>query len=162
MRPRHYWLFKSEPSSFAWDDLLKAKGKRTVWDGVRNYQARNFLRDSIQVGDGVLFYHSSCEPNVVAGVCKVVKAGYPDPSAFVKGHDYEDPESDPAQPTWYAVDIVAERAFVPPLPRERLAKVPALAKMELFRRGSRLSVQPVTAAEWDAVLAAGGQELATS
>lgn len=158
MRPRQYWLFKSEPTSFAWEDLQQTKGKRTLWDGVRNYQARNFLRDSIQVDDGVLFYHSSCDPNVIAGICKVVTAGYPDPSAFVTGHAYHDAASELGKPTWFAVDIEAVRAFTPPIERERLASVPALAKLELLRRGSRLSVQPVTATQWRAILALGGKE----
>lgn len=155
-RERRYWLFKSEPDSFAWTDLWSAKGRRTLWDGVRNYQARNLLRDAIGVDDGVLFYHSSCDPNVIAGCCRIVRAGYPEPSAFERGHPYHDPKSDPAKPTWFAVDLVAVLAFAPALERERLAKLPALANMELFRRGSRLSVQPVANAEWRAILTEAG------
>jgi predicted RNA-binding protein with PUA-like domain len=153
---RRYWLFKSEPSSFSFDDLLRSKGQRTAWDGVRNHQARNFLRDEVQVGDGVLFYHSSADPLAIAGVCRVVKAGYPDASAFDPTDDHYDPKSDPDKPTWYVVDVEAVTAFDPPLLRTRLQGEPALADLMLLRRGSRLSVQPVTAAEWRTILKLGG------
>ena len=148
-----YWLFKSEPESFSFADLLASPGRTTGWDGVRNYQARNFLRDSIQVGDGILFYHSSTDPTAIAGIAEVVKAGHPDPTAFdAKDHHY-DPKSDPASPSWYQVSIRAVRAIDPPLETAKLRTVAALKGMELLRKGSRLSIQPVTAAEWKAVLA---------
>ena len=153
---RRHWLFKSEPDVFSFDDLLAAPRRRTIWDGVRNYQARNLLRDDVKVGDGVLFYHSSAEPLAIAGTAVVVRAGIPDPSAFDAKSKYHDPESDPDAPTWYAVEIEAETAFTPPIPRARLAATPALAEMMVLKRGARLSVQPVTAAEWRAVLALAG------
>lgn len=148
-----YWLFKSEPSCYCFADLLAAPDRTTGWDGVRNFQARNFLRDEIQVGDGVLFYHSSADPPAIAGVAEVVRAGHPDPTAFDPKADHYDPKSDPARPVWYQVSIRAVRAIEPPLDLPLLRTVPALQEMELLRKGSRLSIQPVTAAEWDAVLA---------
>src|SRR5689334_16857502 len=100
---RRYWLFKSEPETYSFERL--ARDRRTFWNGVRNYQARNLLRDEIQVGDGVLFYHSSTEPMAIAGIAKVVKSGYPDPTAFDPSSDYHDPDSDASDPTWFMVDI---------------------------------------------------------
>jgi predicted RNA-binding protein with PUA-like domain len=148
-----YWLFKSEPNCYAFADLLAAPDRTTGWDGVRNFQARNFLRDEIKVGDGVLFYHSSAEPPAIAGVAKVVRAAHPDPTAFEPKADHYDPKSDPDNPTWYQVAIRAVRAIDPPLGLPQLRTVSALAGMELLRKGSRLSIQPVSAAEWDSVLA---------
>ena len=110
-----YWLFKSEPNCYAFADLLAAPDRTTGWDGVRNFQARNFLRDEIKVGDGVLFYHSSADPPAIAGIAKVVRAGHPDPTAFDPKADHYDPKSDPANPTWYQVAIRAVRAIDPPL-----------------------------------------------
>jgi predicted RNA-binding protein with PUA-like domain len=148
-----YWLFKSEPSCYSFADLMAAPDRTTGWDGVRNFQARNFLRDEIKVGDGVLFYHSSAEPPAVAGFAKVVRAGHPDPTAFDPKADHYDPKSDPESPVWFQVAIRAERAIDPPLELPLLRTVPALQKMELLRKGSRLSIQRVTPAEWDAVVA---------
>jgi predicted RNA-binding protein with PUA-like domain len=148
-----YWLFKSEPNCFSFADLLAAADRTTGWDGVRNFQARNLLRDTIAVGDGVLFYHSSADPLAIAGIAEVVKAGHPDPTAFDPKADHYDPKSDPKNPTWYQVSIRAVRAIDPPIELPRLRSVAALKNMELLRKGSRLSVQPVTAAEWKAVLA---------
>jgi predicted RNA-binding protein with PUA-like domain len=148
-----YWLFKSEPNCYAFTDLLAAPDQTTGWDGVRNFQARNFLRDEIKVGDGVLFYHSSADPPAIAGIAKVVRAGHPDPTAFDPKADHYDPKSDPANPTWYQVAIRAVRAIDPPLALPLLRTVSALEGMELLRKGSRLSIQPVSAAEWDAVFA---------
>jgi len=153
---RQFWLFKSEPEVFSFADLLAAPGKRTHWNGVRNYQARNLLRDAIRVGDGVLFYHSNTEPLAVAGTCKVVRSGYPDHTAFTAGSDDHDPDSDPDDPTWYMVDIEAEAAFAAPVTRERMQREQGLADMMLLRRGARLSVQPVAPAEWEIVLRLGG------
>jgi predicted RNA-binding protein with PUA-like domain len=147
-----YWLFKSEPNCYSFADLLAAPEMMTGWDGVRNFQARNFLRDEVRVGDGVLFYHSNADPPAIAGIAEVVRAGHPDPTAFDPGADHYDSKSDPARPTWYQVAIRAERAIEPPLGLPRLRTVPALAGMELLRKGSRLSVQPVRASEWDAIL----------
>ncbi len=148
-----YWLFKSEPNCYAFADLLAAPDRTTGWDGVRNFQARNFLRDAIQVGDGVLFYHSSAAPPAIAGIAEVVRAGHPDPTAFDSKADHYDPKSDPANPVWYQVAIRAVRAIDPPLGLPLLRTVSALKAMELLRKGSRLSIQRVSAGEWDAVLA---------
>jgi predicted RNA-binding protein with PUA-like domain len=148
-----YWLFKSEPNCFSFADLQAAPKQTTGWDGVRNFQARNFLRDAIKVGDGILFYHSSADPPAIAGIAQVVRAGHPDPTAFDPKADHYDPKSDPQSPMWYQVSIRAVRAFEPPLPLPLLRTIPELNRMELLRKGSRLSVQPVTEAEWHAVLA---------
>jgi predicted RNA-binding protein with PUA-like domain len=146
MRPQprlhRFWLMKSEPDVFSIDDLRRAPGRTTMWDGVRNYQARNFLRDQFAAGDGVLFYHSSAEPPGIAGEATVTRAGYPDPTAF-----------DLAQPTWYAVDVRFVRACRSLITLARLRKIPALRSMLVLRLGMRLSVQPVTAAEWRAIMA---------
>jgi predicted RNA-binding protein with PUA-like domain len=120
---------------------------------LRNYQARNFLRDAIKVGDGVLFYHSNADPACIA---EVVRAGHPDPTAFDPSSEYHDPKSDPANPTWYQVSIRAVKAIDPPLGLPRLKEIPELAGMELLRKGSRLSVQPVTEREWKAITALAG------
>ncbi|QDT54345.1 EVE domain protein [Caulifigura coniformis] len=150
----NYWLFKSEPDCYSIDDLKR--DKRTFWDGVRNYQARNMLRDSIKVGDGVLFYHSSCDPMAIVGTAEVVKAGYPDHTAFDKNADHYDPKSKVDDPTWYMVDIKLQRKFETPLVREALKEDSRLAGMVLLQRGSRLSIQPVTASEWQAILQLAG------
>lgn len=151
-----YWLFKSEPEVYSFAHLMAEEDRTTGWDGVRNYQARNFLRDSIQVGDEVLFHHSNADPPAIAGIATVVRAGHPDPTAFDPKSDYHDPKSDPANPTWYQVSIRAVRAIDPPLGLPRLKETPELAGMELLRKGSRLSVQPVTPAEWDAIMKLAG------
>jgi len=147
----NYWLFKTEPSTFSFDDLLKAPNKTTHWDGVRNFQARNMLRDQIKPGDLVFVYHSSADPTGIAGIAEVVKGGYPDSSAFDKKNSHYDPKSDPAAPSWYMVDIRA----VKPLPRfvtlEELRRVKGLEKMALLQRGSRLSIQPVKPEEWEII-----------
>ncbi|MGQ0637643.1 MAG: EVE domain-containing protein [Planctomycetaceae bacterium] len=148
---RRFWLFKSEPEAFSIDDLARAARKTTPWSGVRNYQARNFLRDLVKKGDGVLFYHSSADPTAIVGTATVVKEGYPDSTAVDPKDEHYDPDSDPAKPTWYMVDIRFEQKFREPLTRERLQQSPALKGMVLLKRGSRLSIQPVTAAEWAAV-----------
>ncbi|MBK8096537.1 MAG: EVE domain-containing protein [Planctomycetes bacterium] len=151
---RRYWLFKSEPETYGFAQF--AKDRKTFWNGVRNYQARNLLRDEIAVGDGVLFYHSNADPMAIVGIAKVVKAGYPDSTAFDANSDYHDPDSDPAAPTWFMVDIECVAPLREPLTRERLKAEPALADMVLLQRGSRLSVQPVAAAEWQRILKLGG------
>lgn len=155
-KSRRYWLFKSEPESYSFDQLTK--DGRTFWHGVRNYQARNLLRDEIQVGDGVLFYHSNADPMAIVGIAKVGKAGYPDPTAFDPKSDYYDGKSDPQNPTWFLVDIEPVSAMREPLTRDQLKQVPELANMVLLQRGSRLSVQPVTPDEWRTILKLGGQK----
>lgn len=135
---RRFWLLKSDPEAFGWSDLEKAKARKTVWDGIRNYQARNTLRDDVKQGDGVLFYHSQSDKAVV-GTCRVTRAGFPDPQ----------------DGAWTAVEIVLEAALAKPVTLEAMRKVPGLARMTLLQRGSRLSVQPVTEAEWEIVLKMG-------
>lgn len=147
-----YWLFKSEPGCFSFGDLMAAPGRSTGWDGVRNFQARNMLRDDIKVGDGVLFYHSGGDPPAVVGVAEVAEAGHPDPTAFDPDHEHHDPRSDPSAPTWFQVTIRGVRPIDPPLVLPTLRGVEALAGMELLRKGSRLSVQPVRDHEWAAIL----------
>ncbi len=151
-----YWLFKSEPGSYSFGDLMGEADKTTGWDGVRNFQARNFLRDAIQVGDGVLFYHSNAAPPGIAGIAEIVKGGHADPSAFDPESKYYDPKSKPDEPTWFQVSIKAVRAVDPPLELPRLREVPELVGMELLRKGSRLSIQPVSENEWKTVLALAG------
>lgn len=150
MTPRH-WLVKSEPESFSFDDLVRAPKRTTRWDGVRNYQARNLLRDEMAVGDQVFFYHSSTEPPGIAGVAEVVRAGYPDPTAFDRSDDHFDAKSRQDAPAWFAVDLRAVARVVPEIPLSRLRETKALEGMVLLRKGSRLSVQPVTAAEWKVI-----------
>jgi predicted RNA-binding protein with PUA-like domain len=151
-----YWLFKSEPDCFAFADLAASPDRTSGWDGVRNFQARNMLRDSIKLGDLVLFYHSSTDPTAVAGVAEVVREGHPDPTAFDPDADHFDPKSDPAKPTWYQVAIRAVKAIEPPIPLAKLREVKELDGMELLRKGSRLSVQPVKAGEWKAIMKLAG------
>lgn len=155
-RSPRYWLFKSEPTTYSFANLMAEKGRRTHWDGVRNFQARNLLRDEIKTGDGVLFYHSSTQPMAIVGIAKVVKNGYPDHTAFDPKDKHYDPKSDPEDPSWYMVDIAGVKALPEPLTRDFLKDSKALAKMMLLRRGARLSVQPVTAAEWRAVMKLAG------
>ncbi|MSQ11858.1 MAG: EVE domain-containing protein [Dehalococcoidia bacterium] len=149
--PRRYWLFKSEPSSYSFDDLLR--DGIAEWDGVRNFQARNSLRDDVKPGDWVLFYHSGEQPAVV-GTAGVVRGGYPDHTAWDPKSDHPDLKSTPDNPLWYMVDIKAEKRFARPVTLEEMRHVPALASMMLLTR-PRLSVQPVTKAEWDTIVRLG-------
>jgi predicted RNA-binding protein with PUA-like domain len=147
---RRYWLVKSEPDVFSFDDLLAAPKRTTQWNGVRNFTARNFMRDGMKKGDRVFFYHSSTKPQAIVGICEVVEEAYPDPTAFDPKHDGFDPKSTKAEPIWFMVDLRA----VEPLPRPvTLTEIKArkeLAGMGLLRVG-RLSVTPVTAKEWEVV-----------
>lgn len=152
---RRYWLLKTEPGCFSYDDLLASPARTTCWDGVRNYQARNFLRDDVRVGDGVLYYYSNAEPSGIVGTATVVRAGYPDHTAWDPAEEHYDPRSSAENPIWYMVDIEAAERFRTFLALGDLKHVAALEGMELLRRGSRLSVQPVTAREWKAVCAMG-------
>lgn len=154
----NYWLMKTEPGTFSWDDLGKSPRKTTTWDGVRNYQARNLLRDEIKKGDLVLFYHSNADPPAVVGTAKVVKEGYPDPTQFDRRSKYHDPKSDPGNPRWFVVDIKRDRAFKRPVTLPELRGLRGLEKMVLLRKGSRLSVQPVSPREWKIILERGGLE----
>ena len=147
----NYWLLKSEPDVFSIDDLAAAKTE--PWNGVRNYQARNFLRDGMGKGDNVLFYHSSCAVPGIAGMAKVASMAYPDPTQFDPESEYFDPRSDRANPRWWLVDVSFVRKLRRIIPLVELKTRPELADMPLLRRGNRLSVLPVQAAEWDAILA---------
>ena len=151
--PRGHWLVKTDAGCFAWKDLWRAPKRTTCWDGVRNYQARNMLRDQMKRGDLVLFYHSSAEPSAIVGVCEIAREAYPDPTAFNPQEEHFDPKSDPEAPTWFAIDLRAVAPFKRPLPLPELRGVRGLERMELLRKGSRLSVMPVTAKEWAIVIA---------
>lgn len=151
-----YWLMKSEPDEFGIEDLFRAPQQTAPWDGVRNYQARNMLRDQMQVGDGILFYHSSCQPPGVAGLARVARAGYPDDSAWNPESPYYDPKSSPDNPRWYRVDVRWEATFPRLLTLDELRQQPGLAEMKLLARGNRLSVMPVTEAEWNLILELAG------
>ena len=153
-----FWLVKTEPESFSIQDLARAKGQTTCWDGVRNYQARNYLRDEMQLGDRVLFYHSSSDPPAVVGTARIVRTGYPDPTACDPNDSHYDPKSTPDSPRWFMVDLELDQIFAEPLPLARLRSVPALRDMELLRKGSRLSVQPVRKSEFAAILKLAGVE----
>lgn len=151
----NYWLFKTEPGCFSFDDLKGRPDMTEHWDGVRNFQARNFLRDSIKTGDRVLFYHSSIPEPAVVGLAEVVRSGYPDTTALDPGAEHFDPRASAENPIWYMVDL----RYCEPLHRivtlESIKRNPLLAGMPLVNR-SRLSIQPVTAAEWRIILTMGG------
>ncbi len=151
--PRRFWLMKCEPAAYTIDDL--ARDGSTSWEGVRNYQARNFMRDQMQVGDGVLFYASNADPSGVTGLAAIARAGYPDPFALKKGHKYFDPDSKKDSPVWYMVDIAFEERFPEIVPLETLKATKGLEKMVVTQKGSRLSVQPVTKPEYDIVVRLG-------
>ena len=146
-----YWLMKSEPAEFSIDDLVKAPRKTTPWFGVRNYQARNFMRDVMQVGDGVLFYHSSCDVPGIAGVARVASKPYPDASQFDPGSEYYDAKSKLEEPRWMLVDVALERK-TRLMPLEEMRTYPQLADMVVLKRGNRLSITPVTQREWKFIL----------
>lgn len=152
---RRFWLLKTEPDTFSWDDLNQSPDRTTCWDGVRNYQARNFMRDDMSVGDGVLFYHSSCEIPAIVGIARITRTAYPDHTAFDPADPHFDPGSDPAAPRWMMVDVQAVAPLGRALTLEILRGEPSLAGMALLRKGQRLSVQPVTAGEWETVLRLG-------
>lgn len=151
-RAKRYWLMKCEPEAYTIEDL--ERDGTTTWEGVRNFQARNTMRDDMKVGDGVLFYASNAEPSGVSGLAEISRAGYPDPYAFQEGHKYYDPKSDPSDPenpTWYMVDIRFVERFPEVIPLATLKATPGLENMEVNRKGSRLSVQPVTKEEFEIV-----------
>jgi predicted RNA-binding protein with PUA-like domain len=144
-----YWLMKSEPDEASIDDLVRKK--RLPWFGVRNYQARNFMRDEMQLGDGVLFYHSSCPEPGIAGLAEVASTAYPDETQFDRKSPYFDPSASREQPRWVHVDVAIVRK-TPLLSLTRMRAEPSLASMRVLQRGNRLSITPVTPAEWQAVL----------
>ena len=150
----NYWLIKSEPSEFSIDDLRRAPSRTAHWDGVRNYQARNYMRDGMRVGDGVLFYHSSCEVPAIVGIAEVASAAYPDHTAFDPADPHFDPKSAADRPTWMMVDIRFRRRLRRPITLAELQRHAArLDGMALLRRGNRLSVMPVVKEHWDFILA---------
>jgi predicted RNA-binding protein with PUA-like domain len=153
---RRYWLMKSEPGCFSIDDLKKCPEGVSPWDGVRNYQARNLLRDEIQEGDGVLFYHSNVREPAIVGVARVVRSGYPDHTARDPRSDHFDPRATDAAPIWFMVDVQYVAHVPRPITREDLRHHPKLSGMDVLKRGNRLSVQPVTAEQWRDVLLSGG------
>ena len=142
-----YWLMKSEPDECSIDDVLAARGRTTPWSGVRNYQARNFMLKDMSVGDGVLFYHSSCPEPGIAGLAEVASAAYPDESQFDPKSDYYDPASKREAPRWFNVDVRALKK-TRLIPLEEMRKQKQLKKMVTLRPGNRLSITPVTEAEW--------------
>ena len=149
-RPPHCWLMKSEPEECSIDDALSAHNATVPWTGVRNYQARNFMRDDMQVGDGVLFYHSSCAEPGIAGIARIASTTRADPTQFDPASPYYDPKSSPDNPRWLLLDVQALRKTrVLGLPEMRA--LPALADMRVLQKGSRLSITPVEAAEWELI-----------
>jgi predicted RNA-binding protein with PUA-like domain len=155
MAERKYWLLKSEPTAFSFTDLLKEPGQTAEWDGVRNYQARNFMRDDMKVGDGVLFYHSSSKPLAVVGTATVAREAYPDHTAWDPADQHYDAKSTPDNPIWFMVEIRAERQLARQVTLEEMKGNPRLRNMLLLRRGMRLSIQPVTQDEWNEIMALG-------
>ncbi len=149
-----YWLFKSEPSEFSIDDLFAQNRKKSCWDGVRNYQARNMLRDDIKKGDRVFFYHSNCPETGIAGIVEVVRAGYPDHTAVDPDHPHFDPKSDPDNPRWFMVDVRFERKLSRVISLKELRNYAdsSLSDLLLLRRGNRLSVIPVSEDNWNFIL----------
>ena len=154
--PTRYWLMKCEPGAYAIDDL--ARDGRTSWEGVRNYQARNFMRDQMQEGDPVLFYASNADPSGVTGLARIARAGYPDPFALKHGHKYYDAASTAAKPIWYTVDLEFVERFPSVVPLDTLKKTRGLDEMMVIKKGSRLSVQPVTRAEFAIVTRLGRRQ----
>lgn len=148
----NYWLMKSEPTTFSIEDLAMRPKQTEKWDGVRNYQVRNFLRDDMRRGDLAFFYHSSCKIPGIVGIVEIVRSGYPEPSAFDPKSRYFDPKSNQQKPTWYCVDVKLVQQFKQIITLERLRKNSQLKQMRLLQRGNRLSITPVSAKEWQAIL----------
>ena len=157
MPRRRFWLMKSEPNAYSIDDLLSEEGQVAEWDGVRNYAARNTMRDEMRAGDGVLFYHSNAKPTAVVGYATVVKPGYPDHTAWDPDSEHPDPRSTPENPVWFMVDIKGEAKFRNPVTLQDIKGNPILQDMVLVKN-SRLSVQPVTDQEWKVILTLGMSE----
>jgi predicted RNA-binding protein with PUA-like domain len=147
-----YWLMKSEPDVYGINDLKNAAGKTDTWDGVRNYQVRNMMRDNMKKGDLAFFYHSNCKNPGIAGIMKINRAGYPDYTAFDPKEKYFDPKSDPDNPRWYMVDVRFVRKLKRVITLTELKEQPELADLPLVRRGNRLSVMPVSKQQWDYIL----------
>ena len=151
----NYWLMKSEPDVFYFEDLKACKKQTEPWDGIRNYQARNFMRDDMQAGDQVLFYHSNMTPPGVAGVAEIASKPYADPTAFDKKSNYYDPKSDPENPRWVLVDVKFKADLRRHVSLNEIREIPECADMRLIQRGNRLSINPVTKAEFLAIKKAG-------
>lgn len=151
----NYWLFKSEPDEYSLSDLKREPGQTGRWDGIRNYQARNFLRDEVREGDGVLFYHSACKVPAVVGTARIARTTYPDPAQFNPESKYFDPKASSDNPRWFCVDIQWQREFPRPVPLAEIKQNPQLAEMVLVKQG-RLSIQPVTEKEWKLLSKLGG------
>ncbi len=154
-----YWLMKSEPDVFSFEDLKNRPGQREPWDGVRNYQARNFMRDAMKLGDRVLFYHSNTKPPGVAGIAEIASEPYPDPTAFDPSSKYHDPKSDPEKPRWILVDVKFCADLARLVSLDEMKAMPELAEMRALQRGNRLSITPVTEVEFQAIAKAGGANL---
>jgi predicted RNA-binding protein with PUA-like domain len=154
----NYWLMKSEPDVFSFEDLKSRPGQIEPWDGVRNYQARNFMRDAMKVGDLILFYHSNTNPPGVAGIAEVASPPYPDPTAFDQKSKYHDPKSDPALPRWVLIDVCYKADLKRLVPLEAMKSMPELSEMRALQRGNRLSITPVTRAEFQAIQKAGNSK----
>ncbi len=148
----HYWLMKSEPEAFGIDDLEQRPNQTEHWDGVRNYQARNMMRDEMKIGDQVFFYHSNCDLPGIVGIARVVKESYPDFTAFDPEDKHFDPKSDPGKPTWFMVDLQFVRKLKRTISLQELKQHPDLANLALVRRGNRLSIMPVEPRQWDYIL----------
>ena len=151
---RKYWLLKTEPTTFSFDDLWKAPKRTTSWDGVRNFQARNMLRDQMKEGDLVFIYHSSTDPTGIVGIAEVVRSGYPDATQFDAKDSHYDPKSRKDSPNWYVVDVKAVEKFPEILTLEHMRGMKGLDGMVLLKKGSRLSVQPVSSGEWKTIVSA--------
>jgi len=152
----NYWLFKSEPDAFSIDDLKAMKGKKDHWDGIRNYQARNLMRDEMKKGDLGFFYHSSCKVPGIVGIVEIVREAYPDHTAHDPEAKYYDPKSSAENPRWVMVDVKFKRKFDEVLSLSALREVEALSDMVLLRKGSRLSIQPVSEEQWHTILELAG------
>ena len=147
----NYWLMKSEPNAFSIDTLASRPKKTEPWDGVRNYQARNMMRDQMKIGDKAFFYHSNCNPPGIVGIVNIVKESYPDHTAFDPESKYYDPKSSPDAPRWFMVDVKLEKKFNEMITLDELKHIPQLSSMVLLRKGNRLSVMPVSKKEWDII-----------
>ena len=148
----NHWLMKSEPDVFGIEDLVKRPGKTEPWDGVRNYQARNMMRDDMKKGDLAFIYHSNCKQPGIAGIMKIVREGYPDHTAFDAKQKYFDPKSDPEHPRWYMVDVRHVRTLKRIITLTELKTHDELSELSLLRRGNRLSVMPISKTHWDFIL----------
>jgi predicted RNA-binding protein with PUA-like domain len=152
MKRTRYWLFKSEPSTFSIDDLAKRAKQTEHWDGVRNFQVRNLLRDEIQIGDKAFFYHSSCMPPGIVGTMRIVKNGYPDFTAWDLKSEHFDQGGSPEKPRWYMVDVKLEKKFKKIIPLDELRQHSQLKEMTILKKGNRLSITPITDKEWDYII----------